>query len=105
MFLSDDVMGLPAATSARRQRAALSIAGGRQSVFQAVLAAHMDALENEVYSLKCSVREDTISVSSEDHDDRVRTMSTRKVLRQENEGTEGQGTLRWNSIRVDVSQD
>ncbi|KAF8490112.1 hypothetical protein JB92DRAFT_2835925 [Gautieria morchelliformis] len=51
MFLSDDVMGLP--TAMWRQRAALSIAGGRQSVFQTVLAAYMDALENEVCSLKC----------------------------------------------------
>ncbi|KAF8511650.1 hypothetical protein JB92DRAFT_3097048 [Gautieria morchelliformis] len=39
--------------SARRQRAALSIAGGRQSVFQTVLAAYMDALDNKVCSLKC----------------------------------------------------
>ncbi|KAF8510700.1 hypothetical protein JB92DRAFT_3118742 [Gautieria morchelliformis] len=65
--------------SARRQRAALSIAGGRQSVFQTVLAAYMDALENKWDS----VRKDANSMSSEDHDDRVHTMSTCKVSRQQ----------------------
>ncbi|KAF8492881.1 hypothetical protein JB92DRAFT_3100266 [Gautieria morchelliformis] len=80
MFLSDDVMGLPVATSARRQRAALSIAGGRQSC---VGSLYGRTRKRSVQPQMQAVREDAISVSSEDHNDRVPTMSTCKISRQQ----------------------
>ncbi|KAF8508738.1 hypothetical protein JB92DRAFT_2951181 [Gautieria morchelliformis] len=78
MFLSGDVMGLPTATSARRQHAALSIAGGRQSVFQSDCVGGLYGRTRKRSVQPQIVREDANSMSSEDHDDRVHTMSTCK---------------------------
>ncbi|KAF8474311.1 hypothetical protein JB92DRAFT_3052446 [Gautieria morchelliformis] len=61
----------------RRQRAALSIiAGGRPSCVGGLYGC---TRKRSVQPQMQAVREDAISVSSEDHDDRVPTMSTRKI--------------------------